>query len=137
MSDCTYPVNSVLSVAVRMKSINVFDEEFYSLSNCSYVLYQTWQDGGYLNWLPPIKLFNTLVKWSCTITWKTKTIILLLPHCLWLPLKSIDPSITWSCWIAWQTKTLVSPLPHCLWPPNLASLQLTLRGSHPVIRVTL
>ena len=126
-----------LYVSGKLGFISSSSNEEHVLCNYLGAMYQTWQDGDELNWLPPIKLFKPLVKWSCTITWETKIIIFPLPHCLWQSLKSNDPSITWSCWIVWQTKNIISPLPQFLWSPNVASLQLTFRDSHPDIHMTL
>ena len=39
----------------------------------------------YLGGLPPIKLLDPSVTWSCKITWQTKIIISALPQCLWSP----------------------------------------------------
>ena len=39
----------------------------------------------YLDWILPIKLIKPLVPRSRKITWQTKTIIPLLPQCIWLP----------------------------------------------------
>ena len=39
----------------------------------------------YLEGLLTSKSYNTLIKWSCNVTWQTKSIISLLSECLWPP----------------------------------------------------
>ena len=39
----------------------------------------------YFGWLPSIKLLDSLTRWSCKISWPTKTIKSQLPQCLWPP----------------------------------------------------
>ena len=73
----------------------------------------------YLEGLLPIKSRDTLITWSCKITWQTKTIISHLDGLL--PIKSHDSLIMWLCEITRQTKTIISPLSQYLLPPNLIS----------------
>ena len=58
----------------------------------------------YFDGLLRIKLHDSLITWSCKITWQTKIILSSLPKCIWLP-HLARPSLTlmgscpWSCMI--------------------------------------
>ena len=94
--------------------------------------------------LPHIKSCDSMISWSCEVTWQTKNIsttrvavatrlsrIATYIHGL-RPIKSHDGLTIWSCKIPWQTKSIISPLPQCLWPPNLAGWWL---ANHKVIKL--
>ena len=99
----------------------------------------------YREGLPPIKSQEPSIRWSCEITWQTKTIISSLQQCLWptnmvetetyfegfLPIKSYDLLITWYSEITWQIINITSPPPKCLWQPNLAGCWHIMRSLHP------
>ena len=82
--------------------------------------------------LPPIKLRDTLVTWSCKITWQTKTNISSLPQCIWalhlqgwrLTFRGSYHLVTWAL-IRWSyldhvtVRKIVSPLSRDLWPLTL------------------
>ena len=88
--------------------------------------------------LLPIKSHDTLITWSCKITWQSKTVISSLCLLEVLPtIKSYNALITWSCKVMWQAKTIISLLPDCLWPPNFAGWYLTLTGFYPQSHVNL
>ena len=81
-----------------------------------------------------INSHDSLITWSCEITWWIIIIISLLPQCLWpqnlvrvvtylerlLPIKSHDYIFKCSCEITWQTKIIIHLLSQCLYLPKLA-----------------
>ena len=81
----------------------------------------------YLDGLLPIKSHGPFIRWSCKVTWQTKTIISQQwsPNLSdwWLTLKvsyllsHMDLENAWSHEITRQIKNILSPLPQCLSPP--------------------
>ena len=136
LSSCIFPVNSILSAAKCKRPVFLM-KYFFPLCNCCYDKWnylffhsfpwqpwlswqtpsvhqyrsvygwQTWQDCSYLEWLPPIKLLNSLITWSCKMTWQTKISTamrmttklgkMVTPLAGFLPVKSNFPLMKWSC----------------------------------------
>ena len=95
----------------------------------------------YFERLLTIKLYYTLVTWSCKVCEKQKSLYIhnqgaygykigrMITYLnVYLPIKPHHPLITWSFKITWRTKTIISPLPQCLWPPNLLGWWYNLTG---------
>ena len=72
--------------------------------------HQTWLDG-HMTW--------SFIKWSCNITWQTKTVMFPLPQCLCQSNLALTLRISYSCY------SLMSPLTRCLWPPNSTGRDVT------------
>ena len=96
----------------------------------------------YVEGLVTIKSLNTLITWSCKVTWANENYFISTTRVTLttklgrmvsylnglLPIKSYEFLITWSCETTWKTKTIISIIPQCLWPPNLAGWWVTLTG---------
>ena len=125
---------------------NVFDIEQHFLFELV-----SWYTGDARGWvhmyvegLVTIKSLNTLITWSCKVTWanenyfvSTTRVTLTTKLCRMvsylnglLPIKSHEFLITWSCETTWKTKTIISIIPQCLWPPNLVGWWVTLSGNY-------
>ena len=67
----------------------------------SYLYYQiacgrqVWQEGNLPWWAPTQMSHDPLIKWSCEITQKIKTIISWLSQCLWPPIGRIVTYLKW------------------------------------------
>ena len=122
------------------------------LSTCGY---RTAKRAIYLKRQSPIKLLDTLIKWSFWITWRNKNIFLyirlrdrqwdrnFLFSVIYFAITVLSGIwkedgnkrdvarnlIMWSCWITWQSKNIFL-LPQYLWPPNMARWWLTVKISH-------
>ena len=92
----------------------------------------------YFEGLLPINLLNSLVTWSCEITWQTKTIISPIQQCLWPPILAgwwdIEGLLPWShmtLWLRVPTRSLDKLKPLYLHYCSVYGYQVWRNGDFP------
>ena len=97
--------------------------------------------GIYNQKFPFINSNNSLMTWSCKVTWNIRYAISLLQQGLWPPnlvrwwlaMRSFHPKSYTKLWTRGHVRPCdrlkaLSPLPRCLWPTNLKGLSHSMRS---------